>query len=154
MLAALAAALPLAPAAAQNVTADVPRIASALQGAGYKAEIEGDGAERYIATGTGGTGFAIRFFGCNPLGGDCKSVMFSAWFEDEDPPTLEAMNQFAARMRWGRVYIDEEGDPTIEMDVDLEDGGMSEELFIDNVEYWDSSLSAFANFLATGEVGQ
>jgi hypothetical protein len=149
-LAAAAALLPAVPASAENVVADIQRISTALQNAGYRAQIEGDGADRYIATGTGGTNFTIQMHGCNLLGGDCKNVMFYAWFDSDTPPTLEAMNTFAARARWGRFYIDHEGDPTIEMDVDLEDGGMSEELFIDNIEYWDSTLNLFASFVQTG----
>jgi hypothetical protein len=41
------------------------------------------------------------------------------------------MNLYAARTRWGLSYLDHEGAPTIEMDLDLENGGLSEELFID-----------------------
>jgi len=152
LLAAAAALLPLAPASAENVVADIPRLTSVLQAAGYRAQVEGEGDERYIATGAGGTNFTIHLHGCNLLGGDCKNVMFYAWFDSETPVSLEAMNSFAAKMRWGRFYIDQEGDPTIELDIDLEDGGMSEELFIDNVEYWDSALNRFAQFVATGEL--
>jgi hypothetical protein len=147
---AAAALLPVAPASAENVVADIKRIAAVLQDAGYRADIEGEGAERYIATGTGGNSFTIQMHGCNPLGGDCKTVMFYAWIDSETPPSLESMNLYSARMRWGRFYIDHEGDATMEMDIDLEDGGMSEELFIDNVEYWDSALELFADFAQTG----
>jgi hypothetical protein len=89
---------------------------------------------------------------CNLLGGDCKNVMFSAWFDSESPPSLEAMNLYSARTRWGPSYLDHEGDPTIEMDLDLEDGGLSEELFFDNIEYWDGALNRFANFVETGAI--
>ncbi len=152
LLAAAAALLPLSPARAENVVADIKRIAAALQDAGYRAKIEGEGAERYIATGAGGSSFTIHLYGCNALGGDCKNVMFSAWIDSDTPPSLQAMNDFSARMRWGRFYLDSEGDPTIELDIDLEDGGMSEELFIDNVEYWESALTQFVDFAATGQL--
>jgi len=150
LVVAAALLLPIAPASAENVVADIQRITAVLQKAGYKAQIEGEGDQRYIASGTGGTAFTIQLHGCNLLGGDCKNVMFYAWFDSDNPPSLEAMNLYAARTRWGRFYIDHEGDPTIELDIDLEDGGMSEELFIDNVEYWDGALNLFANFVETG----
>jgi hypothetical protein len=147
---AAATMLPVAPASAENVVADIQRIAAVLRNAGYRAQIEGEGPDRYIAAGAGGSSFTIQLHGCNLLGGDCKNVMFYAWFDSETPPPLEAMNTYAARMRWGRFYLDHEGDPTIELDIDLEDGGMSEELFLDNVEYWDGALNQFADFVQTG----
>ena len=150
LVAAILAVAPLSPAAAQYVTADVQQLATALQNNGYRATVEGEGARRHVATGTGGLNFTIHPFGCNAVGEDCKNVMMKSWFDRDEPPTLEAMNQFNARIRWGRAYIDFEGDPTIEMDLDLEDGGVSEQLFIDNIEYWDTALSAFADFLANG----
>lgn len=148
----LAALTLAAPALAQNVVADREQIASVLRGAGYKAEILGEpGSNRYISTGTGGNAFTIHMYGCNEDSESCKTVMFYAWFDD-DPPSLEAMNQYSSSHRWGRFYIDEDGDAVIEMDLDLEDGGVAPELFIDNIEYWDAVLSNYAQFVRTGTV--
>ncbi|MDB5673507.1 MAG: YbjN protein, partial [Sphingomonas bacterium] len=36
-----------------------------------------------------------------------------------------------------------EHDPILEMDVDLDDGGVSPALFIDNIEFWTSILGKF-----------
>jgi hypothetical protein len=68
--------------------------------------------------------------------------MFYAWF-DRDAPSFEDMNTYSSQRRWGRFYIDAEGDPTIEFDLDLEDGGISPALFVDNLEYWDGILADF-----------
>lgn len=151
-LAACAALFPAASAGAQNVTADAQRIAAVLQEAGYRAEIDGEAPFRYVMSGSSGLDFTIQLFGCNDAGDDCKTAMFVAWFEDSTPPSFEDLNHYNARRRWGRAFIDHEGDPTIEMDLDLEDGGVSPELFIDNVEYWDLALREFDLFLASGVV--
>lgn len=45
--------------------------------------------------------------------------------------------------RFARAYLDKENDPILEMDVDLDDGGLSPRLFIDNVEFWTASLAKF-----------
>lgn len=141
------------PALSQNVVADREQIAQVLRAAGYRAEVMGEaGEDRYIVTGTGGTNFTIHMYGCDEAGAACKTVMFYAWFEADPTPSLEAMNSYTAMRRWGRFYIDSEGDPVIEMDIDLEDGGMSPELFIDNVEYWDLALNDFAHFVASGQL--
>jgi hypothetical protein len=73
LILAAAALLPIAPARAQNVVADIQRIASVLQKAGYKAQIEGKGDRRYIATGAGGTSFTIPMLDCNLLGGTART---------------------------------------------------------------------------------
>ena len=149
LLSAFGAALLLAPAApalAQNVTADHDQIAEVMKGAGYRAELKGEGAERYINSGAGGHSFSLLFYGCDNAGDNCKSVQLYAGFTAEKKPSLEAMNEYAAKNRWGRIYLDDDGDPCIEMDIDLEDGGMSKELFLDNLEYWEVIMNAFAAF--------
>jgi hypothetical protein len=53
------------------------------------------------------------------------------------------MNEWNRGERFGRGYLDKENDPIIEMDLDLDDGGVAPLLFIDNIEFWASILSKF-----------
>ena len=141
-----AAFLAATPVAAQNITADLDQIAGVLKEEGYKAKIdEGDG-QRWIESAMSGYTYIILPFGCDDAGKDCKSVQFYVAFVPTNKPTLEEMNKYAAENRFGRVYIDDEGDPIIEMDIDLEAGGMSRALFLDNLAYWDSIMVAFGDF--------
>ncbi len=141
------------PAHAQNVTADLEQIASIMQKEGYRALLQGDeGSVSYIQSGTSGVNFSIFAYGCNDQGEDCKTVQFYLGIATDNPPSLEKMNEFAMKNRWGRVYLDAEQDPCIEMDIDLEDGGISEELFFDNLEYWDMVVGNFSDFVRTHEV--
>ena len=133
-----------APAFAQNVEANYSEVVDALQSAGYKAKVEGTGSDRFVSSASAGYTFGVFFFGCDDGGNACKTVQFYAGFSPDKKPSLTQMNQYAATRRWGRIYIDDEGDPVIEMDVDLEDGGMSKELFVDNIEYWETVMNAFA----------
>ena len=48
-----------------------------------------------------------------------------------------------ASERFGRAYLDKESDPILEMDVDLDDGGLSPDLFVDNLEFWTSVMPKF-----------
>lgn len=146
--AALAASAPLA---AKNVTADVDQIAAILQQEGYQAKRAGKGSEPRIETSMEGYTAAIYFFGCNDQGKDCKSVQFYAGFNPKTNPSLDAMNKYSQENRFGWVYLDSEGDPVIEMDLDLEAGGMSEELFIDNMAYWTTIMSKFADMVFKAE---
>ncbi len=141
------------PATAQNVVADHEQIASVMQEAGYKATLNGEGDSRYLRSSSGGYKFSALFYGCDDDGANCKTIQFYAGFTPKTKPSLQSMNDYAAKNRWGRIYLDSDGDPVIEMDIDLEDGGMSPELFKDNLEYWDTIMGVFAKFVFANDNG-
>ena len=143
VIASLLAANPLC---AANVTADLDQIADVLRENGYQAKLQGEGKDRSIKTGMAGYNFIILPFSCDENGDDCKSVQFYTAFAADTDPTLEEMNNYASENRFGRVYLDQDGDPAIEMDIDLEAGGMSEALFMDNLAYWEAIMVNFAEF--------
>jgi Putative bacterial sensory transduction regulator len=136
-----------APAMAKNVVADVDQIAGVLKGAGHMLEIKTADGERYISSEIAGYKYALLFFGCDDTKKNCKSVQFFVAFTPKTKPTLDAMNGYAKDHRWGRIYLDKDGDPAMEFDLDLEQGGMSEELFLDNVAYWEAIVGGFAKFV-------
>ncbi|MFM5953052.1 MAG: YbjN domain-containing protein [Novosphingobium sp.] len=144
---ALAAALVAAPALAKNVTADLDQVTEILKGAGYKVEMKDVKGDRFISVDMDDYHFLILPFGCDDKGKACKSVQFFAAFDPPTSPSLDAMNLYARDHRWGRVYLDKDNDPAIEFDVDLEQGGMSPELFLDNVAYWEAIVSAYSKFI-------
>lgn len=141
------------PLAARNITADVEQIAQLLQSEGYQAKLQGEGEERHIKTGMAGYDFLILPFDCDGKGENCKSVQFYAAFTAENKPTLEEMNSYAAENRFGRIYLDGDRDPVIEMDIDLEAGGMSPSLFMDNLAYWEAVMVSFAEFSFSKDEG-
>jgi hypothetical protein len=135
------------PAQAENVTADPERIAQVMTAAGYQAEVvREEGVAPGIAAISRGYNFIILFYGCDAANENCKTIQFFSGFETEAPPTLQELNDFSRDLRFGRVFLDRAGSPVIEMDVDLEDGGISEELFLDNLEYWELALHTFGDF--------
>jgi Putative bacterial sensory transduction regulator len=132
--------------AAQTVTAKDPQtLAATLQAEGYAAKLEktsdGDPA---IRSKSSGSEFAVFFYNCEK-GEKCATIQFHAGFDTDDGkgPSLQKINAWNQNNRFGRAYLDDEGDPHIEMDVDLDDGGMSRELFVDNFEYWTAVMSKF-----------
>ena len=141
-----AAMFAAAPLAAENITADLDQIAKLLQSEGYQAKFTGEGTERVIQTGMAGYNFLILPFDCDEQAKNCKSVQFYTAFAPENKPTLEEMNTYASENRFGRIYLDGDRDPVIEMDIDLEAGGMSPELFMDNLAYWEAIMVGFAEF--------
>jgi hypothetical protein len=132
------------PAQAQNVRAQDPSgIASALQEAGYMAKLGTDKVgDPMITSATNGTTFQVFFYNCTDHR-DCATVQFHSGYDLETAPSLTEINQYNQSQRFGRAFLDKEGDPILEMDVDLDDGGLSPALFIDNVEFWTTVLKTF-----------
>lgn len=140
-LAALAFA---APAHAENVTAANPNsVVGALQDAGYKAELtkSADGAP-YITSAASGSTFIVFFNNCDA--GKCSTLQFYGGFPDARNATNAAMNEWNSNHRFTRAYSTDKGAARIEMDIDLDLGGISPALFKDNLEIWVSSLADFA----------
>lgn len=118
---------------AQQVVADQKKIVALLQAKGYKAElVEGSDAD-YIRTADSGVPVTIFFLNCAKGKTGCTTIQFYTGFSDIDA-TLESMNLWNRDQRWARAYIDKEKDPVLEMDVDMDFGGLSRELFYDNLE--------------------
>jgi Putative bacterial sensory transduction regulator len=132
-----------ASAQAQMVSAKDPQsVVSALQNAGYKAELSKDGTgDPLIRSSSGGRSFAIFFFGCTK-NVDCATIQFFAGYTDRKV-TLNQMNDWNSKKRFGRAYVSDSGTARVEMDVDLDDGGISAKLFEDNVEFWVVTMSGF-----------
>jgi hypothetical protein len=125
------------PAMAQNVEARDPAgVEAALTAAGYPGKVEtGSSGSPIIKVKTDSLSFLVSFTGCKE-NKNCTSVAFFTAFASPIKPTLQAVNNWNSNKRFGRVYTDNEGDPVIQMDLDLDDGGMSRGLFIDNVEWF------------------
>ena len=89
-----------------------------------------------------GSSFAIIFYGCTKNRA-CQTIQFYAGFKSDGKVSIETMNEWNKAQRFGRAYIDKDKDPVIEMDVDLDDGGMSRALFEDHFEYWEMLVPEF-----------
>ncbi|MBK7284492.1 MAG: YbjN domain-containing protein [Sphingomonadales bacterium] len=131
-------------AQAQMVRAQDPSsVVRALQGAGYKAEMTKDeGGDPLIRSTSSGSNFAIFFFGCTK-NVDCRTIQFFAGYDRDKSPSLSQMNDWNSRKRFGRAYVSDKGAARIEMDVDLDDGGISTKLFEDNLEFWVLLMAQF-----------
>jgi len=140
------------PAHGQMVKAQDPdSVVRALKSAGYEAEVgaDKDGSPTVTSTASGSR-FMIFFYNCTG-GKSCATVQFFASYEVKPAVTLDKINQWNREQRFGRAYLDKDGDPVVEMDLDLDDGGVSTPLFKDNVEFWVSVLGRFETFIGYRE---
>ena len=132
------------PAQAQQVSAARPdSLVKALQGAGYSAKLEKDSTgDPLIKSAVNGHPFRVIFYGCKS-NKDCATITFAAGFDKKGATSLDSINDWNRKNRFGRAYLDDEGDPILGMDIDLDDGGVSTALFTDNLEFWTAVNGAF-----------
>ncbi len=140
----VAVAAAAAPPAPVMVRAQDPNsLVSALQEAGYSAKLETDKVgDPLITSAVSGTTFQIFFYNCTDHE-NCATVQFNSGYDLKSAPSLELINEWNRTNRFGRAFLDKESDPILEMDIDLDDGGMSPDLFIDNLEFWAVVLNNF-----------
>lgn len=136
------------PASAQMVRAQNPQsVVEALQNAGYAAKLGTDNVgDPMITSGVAGTTFQVFFYNCTDHK-DCATVQFHSAYDLSTPVDLPRINEWNRTKRFGRAFLDKENDPVLEMDVDLDDGGLSRLLFIDNIEFWASVLGDFERYI-------
>lgn len=141
---ALAAAGFAIPAQAQMVRGQDPgTVVAALQQGGYAAKLGTDKVgDPMITSGVSGTTFQIYFYNCANHK-NCATVQFNVGYDLKERISLERINEWNRSQRFGRAFLDKEDDPILQMDLDLDDGGISRLLFLDNVEFWTSVLSNF-----------
>lgn len=130
--------------ASVNIMASNPeQVAAALQTFGYRAELtKDDQGDPKIKSSAGGANFSVYFYGCEK-NVDCTSIQLSAGFDLEKGTTLEVVNDWNANKRFGKVYMDDEKDPYIEMDIEMDGAGIPEDTFRMNMETWDKIVADF-----------
>ena len=142
-LAAFAAASPLC-AQAQMVKAQDPdSVLKATRAAGYTVVLEKDSTgDPMIRRTQGGHPFRILFYGCKE-NANCETIQIAAGYDKKRDTPLASINEWNRTKRFGRAYLDADGDPMLLMDLDLDDGGLSEALFTDNLQFWAAVMGGF-----------
>jgi hypothetical protein len=132
---------------ARLITAGDPEaIADVVRGKGFDVEVtkDNDGDPMLQVEGKGYK-FAILFYGCTNHR-DCVTLgLYAGW--TGSTADLAKINKWNKDNRFGRAYIDDENDPVVEMDIDLDDGGMSRLLFEDHIEFWMSVMSQYSKYI-------
>lgn len=131
------------PLPAGGVTAQ--EVIEVLQAKGYRAQEDEDGVgDPMVRSATDGVNYNIYFYGCE--GARCTSIQFGSAFDLTEPMALARVNEWNRDMRFGRAYLDDEMDPILEMDVDLERGATTEQLE-SVIDTWAAVVPAFKTFI-------
>lgn len=133
-----------APAAlAQTVDGSDPaQLVQILQNEGYRAKLEKDNVgDPKIVSSSQGVDWSIFFYDCTD-GMHCASIQFSIGFNTENGVPLELMNGWNKENRYARAFVDDEKDPFLKFDVNL-DGGVNKANFVDTLTLWETLLADF-----------
>ena len=143
---ALAGLLWAVPGAAQMVSAKDPEtLVAALQAKGYQAQLGTTAGDPSIVSGAGGVRFHIFFDNCTD-GKACTTVSFFTGFTDVDS-TPERLNEWNRNNRFVRAYLDQDDDPVLRMDVDLDHAGIPRANFNEYLDIWATQAPKYLNFL-------
>jgi hypothetical protein len=138
----LLAALPVR----AQVVADADVVRAFLEAYGLRVTSETDSSgDPVLSSRVEGTGFKVFFYGCD--GGQCESIQFSTAFDLDRPLTAAKVNEWNRDKRYGKAYIDDEGDPFIDMDVNLDFDGVGAKNFDDTIDLWRAVLSDFRDYI-------
>jgi len=111
---------------------------------GYSAELDRDSrGDPMIRFQVAGYTCLLFFYGVQDDRAD--SLQFRAAFRENVP--IEKVNEWNRRKRFLKVYLDEDGDLNMDMDVDLE-GGVTRDYLLERVRTWRAAFLACVRFLA------
>lgn len=113
-------------------------VARARGNARLLADDQGDPLVEAIA---GGRPYDITFYDCTG-NADCQTIMLRAAFRASGQ-TADEMAEWNRAQRFGKAYLDAEGNPTVEMNVNLT-GGVTTANLADSLDRWETVLSEFA----------
>ena len=136
------------PAHAELINAANPATIKAIvESQGWPATIitkEGD--DPYIESNRNGLKFLVLFMNCDE-GKKCKTLQYYMGFNDAKNVPFEKFNSWNKEKRFARAYRDNEGDPVLEMDVDVDFAGLPRENLGESFNTWASLMDAYREFI-------
>ncbi|WP_428547253.1 YbjN domain-containing protein [Profundibacter sp.] len=114
---------------AEVTATDAFVIMNELKGYGLEASMDKDEqGDPKIISHVSDSDFFVYFWGCED-NKNCTSVMFKAAYDLKVGISALKINEWNQENRFAKAYIDDEGDPIIEMDVNLAYDGVGEKNF-------------------------
>ena len=116
------------------------RILEMVKGFGSAAlETDSEGDPKIVGR-IDGTRYGLFFYGCK-ANKDCDDIQLNAAWSGVEV-TNEDLNNWNRKARYSKAYLDNEGDPVLEMTVNL-DHGVSARNLEDSFNWWNRAVKAF-----------
>lgn len=136
-------AMAVAPAtfASEIISAENPEaILNIAKGYGSAKLIKDSDNDPLIIGRIDGNKYGIVFYGCSN-GKKCDDIQFTASWSGVKV-SLEDINRWNSTKRYGKAYLDSDGDPTLIMPVNI-DYGVTEDNLDDTFDWWSKVLKGF-----------
>jgi hypothetical protein len=136
------------PAHAELINATNPAAIKAIvESQGWPATlIAKAGDDPYIESNRDGLKFLVLFMNCDE-NKKCKTLQYYMGFSDAKEVSLDKLNKWNKNKRFARAYKDDEGDPVLEMDVDLDFAGIPRENIGESFNTWASLMDSFREYV-------
>ena len=122
-----------------------PEVVALLQAEGYRAALSRDKqGDPMIKSATGGANFTVYFYDCEK--DRCRALQFSSGFDLKDGLTLARINEWNKGNRYLKAYLDDENDPYVEYDVNV-DAGRTFSGLKDDLAIWNTMVGRFTTFI-------
>ena len=92
-----------------------------------------------------GKAYLIYFYGCTE-GKNCRSISFATYWTGTQGVTREKIEEWNQTNRFGYAYLDSDGDPRLDMDVNLF-GGDSGKNLDDTIDWWRVVIKKFDEYI-------
>ena len=152
-----AIAAPATSPAASSIPSSVPAMISAkdpksimaaLRAKGWKPELsKNDDGKPSIEFTVDTIITTVRFYNCNDDGNSCTTLNFYVGFSGTKYGSVDGINSYNAKKRFGRAYLDDVGDPCLEMDIDLDFDGLPRENFLEYLGTWNLLTHDFRDYI-------
>ncbi|MBN2907734.1 MAG: YbjN domain-containing protein [Rhodobacteraceae bacterium] len=140
-------ALAAGTAQAEVVAANPMGVLKALQDYGYAATMSTDNTgDPKISAKVSKSNFVVFFYGCTD-NADCASVQFYVGYDVNGTVSALKMNEWNRNKLFSKATVDDEGDPALEMDVNLDFDGSGDQNFNDTLDIWRLSIEEFEEFI-------
>ena len=93
-----------------------------------------------------GTRYSVYFYGCKNNTNCTDLLMRASWNSSNPANSMEHMNRWNQKKRYGKAFLDKDGDPTIELVVNLR-YGVSYNNIEDTFDWWEKAIKDFEEYL-------
>ena len=148
----LATALPAAASESPLRRLDGAALAKILQDEGYRAKLgTDDDGDPMVETRMGGLNVQVYTYDCVADG--CGSVQFSAGLDLPEGSTYRIANDYNLGFRYARMFLDEEMDPYLQMDIEVLHTDPAAHL-ASHIAVWEELLDEFTRVTGFHDQGE
>ena len=125
---------------------DPTTVLDALSQSGYPGKLDKLKSGRTsISVQISGLQTYVDFYDCEDDIAKCYTLLFTVSVDLKDGTTLALANEWNSKQITGRVWLDEENDPTLDLSLTAVDG-IPVGVFEQNVKLWDRKIGDFKDF--------